>query len=110
MTIAGATDADVFRACVGAVWCPTLRAGDRVVADGPSAHKAPGVQAAVAAAGARLHSPPPYPPDLHPIERCRSKTKARTREALEAAVTRALATVTASDARARFAHGGYVLH
>jgi transposase len=117
MTIEGATDADVFRAYVREVLCPTLREGDIVVADNLSAHKAAGVQEAIAATGARLLYLPPYSPDLNPIERCWSKiktclraAKARTREALDAAVTRALATVTEADARAWFAHCGYVLH
>jgi len=117
MTIEGATDADVFRAYVREVLCPTLREGDIVIADNLSAHKVAGVQEAIAATGARLLYLPPYSPDLNPIERCWSKiktflraAKARTREALDAAVTRALATVTASDARAWFAHSGYVLH
>jgi transposase len=117
MTIEGATDSDVFRAYVREVLCPTLREGDIVVADNLSAHKATGVQEAIAATGARLLYLPPYSPDLNPIERCWSKIKtflraanARTREALDAAVTRALATVTEADARAWFAHCGYVLH
>ena len=60
---------------------------------------------------------PPYSPDFNPIERCWSKiktflraAKARTREALEAAIKQALATVTESDARAWFKDCGYVLH
>jgi transposase len=117
MTIEGATDADVFRAYVHEVLGPTLREGDIVVADNLSAHKAAGVQEAIAATGARLLYLPPYSPALNPIEQCWSKVKtflraakARTREALDAAVTRALATVTESDARAWFAHCGYVLH
>ncbi len=117
MTVEGATDADVFRAYVREVLCPTLRQGDIVIADNLSAHKAAGVQEAIAAQGARLLYLPPYSPDLNPIERCWAKintclraAKARPREALDAAVTRALATVTASDARAWFAHSGYVLH
>jgi transposase len=117
MTVEGATDADVFRAYVRQVLCPTLRTGDIVIADNLSAHKAAGVQEAIAAKGARLLYLPPYSPDLNPIEQCWSKlktflraAKARTREALEAAVTRALVTVTESDARAWFAHSGYVLH
>jgi transposase len=117
MTIEGATDADVFRAYVREVLGPTLREGDIVVADNLSAHKATGVQEAIAAAGAQLLYLPPYSPDLNPIERCWSKiktclraAKARTREALDVAVTRALATITESDARAWFAHSGYVLH
>jgi transposase len=117
MTVEGATDADVFRADVREVLCPTLRQGDIVIADNLSAPKAAGVQEAIAAPGARRLYLPPYSPDLNPIERCWAKiktflraAKARTREALDAAVTRALATVTASDARAWFAHSGYVLH
>jgi transposase len=117
MTVEGATDADVFRAYVCEVLGPTLRQGDIVIADNLAAHKAVGVPEAIAAQGARLLYLPPYSPNLNPIERCWSKiktflraAKARTREALDAAVTRALATVTASDARAWFAHSGYVLH
>jgi transposase len=117
MTIEGATDADVFRAYVREVLCPTLGAGDIVIADNLSAHKAAGVQEAIAATGARLFYLPPYSPDLNPTEQCWSKikaflraAKARTREALDTAVAAALATITESDARAWFAHSGYVLH
>jgi transposase len=117
LTLEGATAADVFRAYVREVLCPTLREGDLVIADKLSAHKAAGVQEAIAAQGARLLYLPPYSPDLNPIERCWSKiktclraAKARTREALDEAVTRALATVTEADAWAWFAHCGYVLH
>ncbi len=117
MTVDGATDADVFRAYVREVLGPTLRQGDIVIADNLSAHKAVGVQETIAATGARLLYLPPYSPDLNPIEQCWSKiktflraAKARTREALDTAVTSALATVTESDARAWFAHSGYVLH
>jgi transposase len=117
MTIEGAADSDVFRAYLCEVLCPTLRVGDIVIADNLSAHKAAGVQEAIAATGARLLYLPPYSPDLNPIERCWAKiktclraAKARTREALDAAVVHALATITESDARAWFAHSGYVLH
>jgi transposase len=117
MTIEGATDAEVFRAYVCEVLCPTLREGDIVIADNLSAHKAAGVQEIIAVTGAQLLYLPPYSPDLNPIEQCWSKikaflraAKARTREALDTAVTQALATVTESDARAWFAHSGYVLH
>jgi hypothetical protein len=113
----GATDADVCRAYVRAVWCPTLREGAIVTADNLSAHQAAGVQETIAATGARLRSLPPYAPDLNPSEPCRSKLNAclhaataRTREALDTAVADALATVTESDARAWFAHSGDVLH
>jgi transposase len=113
----GATDADVFRASGREVLGPTLRAGGIVIADHLSAHKAAGVQEVIGATGARLLSRPPYAPDLNPIEPRWSKlkaflraAKARTREALDAAVASALATITESDAKAWFAHSGYVLH
>jgi transposase len=117
MTVEGATDGDVFRAYVQEVLSPTLAAGDHVVLDNLGAHKVEGVRAAIEARGARLLYLPPYSPDLNPIERCWSKIKttlraaqARTREALEEAITLALATVTESDARAWFKHCGYALH
>jgi transposase len=58
----------------------------------------------------------PYSPDFSPIEQCWSKikaylrgTKARTREALEGALTAALRLVTKADIRGRFKHCGYSL-
>lgn len=117
MTLEGAPDAAVFRASVHEVLGPTRREGDIVVVDNLSAPKAAGVHEASAPTGARRLYLPPYAPDLTPIEQCWSKiktclpaAKARTREALDAAVTHALVTVTESDARAWFVHGGYVLH
>ena len=117
MTVNGATDSDVFRVYIREVLAPTLQVGDIVVLDNLSAHKAAGVQEAVEARGARLIYLPPYSPDLNPIERCWSKiktalraAKARTREALDEAITLALATITESDARGWFKHCGYVLH
>jgi DDE superfamily endonuclease len=53
LTVEGATDAAVCRAYVQVVLGPTLREGDVVVADNLSAHKAAGVQEAIAAKGAR---------------------------------------------------------
>lgn len=69
--------------------------------------------------GARVVDAVPknYGENMNPIERCWSKIKtflraarARTREALEAAIRQALATVTEADAHARFAHCGYALN
>ena len=64
--------------------------------------------------GCELSYLPPYSPDLNPIEEAFSKTKglmrkaeARTREALIEAMGRALAAVTAEDARGFFGHRGY---
>jgi transposase len=91
MTVEGATDADVFRTYVKPVLGPTLAPGDMVVLDHLSAHKAPGIQQALARRRARLLYVPPYSPDVSPMELCLSTvktalraTKARTRMALEA--------------------------
>jgi transposase len=117
MTVNGATDAEVFRPSVTHVLGPTLVPGDIVVLDNLSAHKATGIQQALARRRARLLSVPPYSPDLSPMERCLStiKTalrtaKARTREALDTAVQTAMETVTAMDARHWFRHCGYGLY
>jgi transposase len=116
MTVDGATDTDVFRPYVKQVLSPTLRPGDIVVMDNLRAHKAVGVQQALARRGARLLYLPPYSPDLSPIEPrwSTAKTalrtaKARTREALDSAITRALATITDADAQGWFRHCGYAL-
>jgi transposase len=116
MTSEGATDAEVFRVYVEQVLRPTLRPGDIVIMDHLRVHKAAGMREAIEQTGARLQYLPPYSPDLSPIERCGSKlksalrtAKARTREALEHAIAQALATITASEARSWFHHGGYAL-
>jgi transposase len=116
MTVEGATDADVFRTYVTRVLGPTLAPGDIVVLDNLSAHKAPGIQQALARRRARLLYLPPYSPDLSPMELCLSTVKtalraakARTRGALEAAVRQAMETVTAIDVRNWFRHCGYAL-
>jgi transposase len=116
MTVDGATDTEVFRAYVKQVLGPTLAPGDIVVMDNLRAHKAVGIQQAIARRGARLRYLPPYSPDLSPIEPCWSKVKtalrkakARTRGALDMAITGALDTVTALDAHGWFRHCGYAL-
>jgi len=115
LLIEGPTDTVVFQAYVQQVLAPSLRAGDWVVLDNLSPHKASAVQAAIAAVGARVVFLPPYSPDLNPVEQLWSKVKAflrqwkaRTLEALIAAIRQALKTVTAADARGWFRHCGYV--
>ena len=116
MTVDGATETEVCRAYVKHILAPTLTPGDIVVMDNLAAHKAPGIQQALARRGARLLYLPPYSPDLSPIEPCWGKVKtflrkakARTREALDRVIPQALATVTATDALSWFAHCGYAL-
>jgi transposase len=117
MTIEGATDAEVFRVYVEQVRRPTLCPGDIGIMDNLRAHKAAGIREAIEQTGARLLYLPPSSPDLSPIERCWSKlktylrkAKARTRDALDTAITEALALVTVADAHGWFAHAGYALH
>jgi transposase len=115
MTVPAATDGDVFRAYVEQVLCACLQPGDVVVMDNLSAHKVAGIRELIEARGARVLYLPPYSPDLNPIEKAWSKfkqflraAKARTQEALDRAITEALKTITAENARAWFRHCGYL--
>jgi transposase len=117
MTVESATDSEVFTTYLEQVLCPKLRPGDVVVMDNLSAHKVAGIRELIQAQGANLIYLPPYSPDLNPIEKDWSKfkqflrrAKARTKEALEQAVTDALKTITAENALAWFRHSGYGLH
>ena len=114
MAIEGATDTAVFRAFVRDVLVPTLRPGDVVVMDNLIPHKNQKTIALIEAAGATALFLPPYSPDLNPIELMWSKVKAalraaeaRTHEGLLVALTSALDSISASDARNWFAHCGY---
>ena len=93
---------------------PELRAGDIVVMDNLSPHKASAIREAIEAAGAEVWYLPPYSPDFNPIEKMWSKikeflrkAKARTQEALFDAIAAALSLVTASDAKGWFESCGY---
>ena len=113
-TFVGGTTGDRFVAFVAEDLVPRLRTGDVVVWDGLAAHRDRRVAALVAAAGATIVVLPPYSPDMNPIEQAWSKLKtrlravgARSKEALEAALGPALATITAQDARGWFRLAGY---
>jgi transposase len=110
----GATNSACFEAYVAGCLAPTLRAGDIVVMDNLACHKTAEVERLIAAAGAEVWCPPPYSPDLNPIERLFSKlkaalrkAKARTIDALIEAIGEALQAVTEEDIRGWFAHSGY---
>jgi hypothetical protein len=106
MTVDGATDADVFRTSVKRVLGPTLAPGNLGVMENLRAHTAIGVQQTIARRGARLLSMLPYSPDLLPIEPCWSQVKMALREALDLAITDALATATEAKAHGWLRHGG----
>ncbi|MBM0743549.1 transposase [Phormidium sp. CLA17] len=76
-------------------------------------HHAHSVRSAIEAVGAQVVFLPPYSPDLSPIELCWSKLKqflrskaARTREALDQAMTEAVHYITENDALSWFNHCG----
>lgn len=114
MTVEGATDGEVFETFLERVLLRRLKPGDIVVLDNVGAHKTADVRRLIRAAGARVLFLPPYSPDLNPIELCWSKLKAllrefgaRTRQALDEAIRRAMDLIDAGDAAAWFAHCGY---
>jgi transposase len=115
LEVRGATDELVMLSFVGEVLSRLVRAGDVVVLDNLSSHKTQRVQQAFAALSVELWYLPPYSPDLNPIEKCWSKMKtylreaaARSYEALSAALSAAMKTITAADARNWIRHCGYV--
>ena len=96
MTIEGATDAEVFRAYVRHVLCPTLRKGDVVIMDNLSPHKSEPTLCLIAQAGAEVLFLPAYSPEFNPIEKMWSKIKACLRSAqarTQPALIKALGTV-----------------
>jgi len=116
LTVEGAVDTEVFNAYAERVLGPRLRKGDVVVLDNLTAHRASRIEEVAEARGAQVLWLPPYSPDYSPIEQCWSKikaylrgAKARTREALEEALTAALGLVAKADIRGWFKHCGYSL-
>ena len=114
MAVDGSTTGDVFRAYTEHVLVPSLRPGDIVVLDHLASHKDPAAPAMIRQAGVEVRSLPPYSPDLNPIEKMWSKikqilrsVKARTQEALLAAIAAALKCVSEEDALGWFASCGY---
>ena len=114
MTLAGAMDRCAFDIFVDQVLGPSLHPGQVVVWDNLSVHQSAAAQRVLAARGCQLLWLPPSSPDFTPIEEAFSKLKtalrrsgARTREALDDAITAGLATITAADAPGWFAYSGY---
>ena len=81
LVLDGAINGAAFLAYVEQFLAPTLAPRDVVILDNLSSHKVAGVQAAIAARGARLLYLPPYSPDLNPIELAFSKLKRLLRDA-----------------------------
>ena len=111
MTLKGSVDTPAFLSYIHDVLIPQLWTGAIVVMDNLKVHHAHSVRTAIEAVGARVVFLPPYSPDLSPIELCWSKLKqflrskaARTREALDQAMTEAVHYITENDALGWFNH------
>ncbi len=114
MLLEGATDTAAFEAYVEHFLAPVLTPDKVVVIDNLSAHKSARVRELIGARGCELWFLPSYSPDLSPIEEAFSKlkallrrVKARTQEALQAAIAKVLEQITALDAQGYFAHCDY---
>ena len=114
MTVEGTVDTLVFNVYAEQVLGPTLQAGDILILDNLSAHRASVIEEVAASRGARVLWLPAYSPDYSPIEQMWSKikaalraAKARTREQLERALAEALCLVSEADIRGWFRHCGY---
>jgi transposase len=110
----GSLNGDIFTKYISEFLAPTLKEGDIVIMDNLSSHKVEGVIEPIRVAGATVLYLPPYSPDLNPIEMMWSKikaylrkAKARTKLLLEAAIVKALNSITMSDILAWFAENGY---
>ena len=109
MSVPGAVDGDAYLVFTQHVLAPRLHPGNIVFMDKVPTHKIPAIADAITAVSARVHFLPPYSPDFSPIEQCWSKVKtflrrvaARTQNALDAALSRALATITHEDIKGWF--------
>jgi transposase len=114
MVLEGALDGLAFEQYVERLLVPTLRPGEVVILDNLSVHQRASIRTAIRAAGCRVLFLPSYSPDFSPIEQAFAKIKAylrrvraRTQEALEAAIAEAIDLITAADAAGFFRHCGY---
>jgi len=116
MVYKGGTTTDRMLEYVAGPLREVLRPGDIVVADRLGAHTAKRVAEALADQKAEIRLLPPYSPDLNPIERMWSKTKAFLRAAKATTVDRlrnvlqqSLRTVANTDIRNWIAHSNYLV-
>jgi transposase len=113
MTVPGSTNTEVFLTYVTNILVPQLWQGAIVVMDNLKVHHAKSIRLAIESVGASIKFLPPYSPDLSPIELCWSKLKqflrsieARTRIALDRAMTEAINYITEDDIFGWFSHCG----
>ena len=114
LSVVGSVNTQVFLFYIQEILIPQLWVGAIIVMDNLPVHHAIVVREAIVAVGAKVVFLPPYSPDLSPIELCWSKlkqllrsAKARTREALDQALTQIInECISADDALGWFAHCG----
>ena len=114
MVLDGPINGAAFVAYIEQCLAPTLKPDDIVVMDNLPAHKVPGVEQAIQAAGATVQYLPKYSPDLNPIEMPFSQFKAFLRKVSERTVRGLcrrigwfLPTVSRTECRNYFRHAGY---
>ena len=114
LSVVGSVNTEVFLFYIQQILIPQLWVGAIIVMDNLPVHHALVVPEAIEAVGAKVVFLPPYSPDLSPIELCWSfssnccaRAKARTREALDQALTRIITEcISADDALGWLAHCG----
>lgn len=116
MTIPGGINTASFLVYLEQILLPQLWRGAIVVMDNLPVHHATLVKSLMNSFGVEVKFLPPYSPDLSPIELCWSKIKeilrseaARTLEALDAAMTKAIHEITEENALHWFHHCGLFL-
>jgi transposase len=77
--IDGPINRRIFEVYVETQLAPALKKGDIVILDNLSSHKSPKAERAIQRRSAWLLFPPPYSPDLNPIEMAFAKLKAHLR-------------------------------
>lgn len=114
LTLEGAADTVVFETFIEFCLVPTLEPGSIVVMDNLSIHKSPKTRRLIEEAGGSIFFLPTYSPDFNPIELAWSKLKsflrqqqARSRDALDQAITHGLDSISQQDAQGWFKHCGY---
>jgi transposase len=115
-SVEGGINGEVFNYFIEQILVPNLWVGACVVMDNASIHHVDEIKELIEAAGATLVYLSPYSPDFNPIENCWSKVKeflrsaaARTREALDQAITDALNAVTLEDIKGWFTYRCYCI-
>jgi len=113
MTFPGSLNTASFLVFIETILLPQLWIGAIVAMDNLPVHYAEIAKTLIESVGAKVKFLPPYSPDLSPIELCWSKlkeiirsAKARTIEALDAAITMAINAITDEDALNWFHHCG----